>query len=68
MAVHNNQKNATTGLLPNQILLGMEPPLMLETEILTGNQFAEDQIALMKQWRNEAIQALQQVAETPLNF
>jgi hypothetical protein len=42
MAVHNNQRNTTTGLSPNQILLGIELPLLSETEIPTGNQFAED--------------------------
>ena len=27
-AVHNNRCNATTGLSPSQVLLGIEPPLM----------------------------------------
>ncbi len=29
IAIHNDQKNATTGLLPNQILWGGEPHLMV---------------------------------------
>ena len=37
-AVHNNRRNATTGLSPNQILLGIEPPLVPQKETPTGNQ------------------------------
>ena len=62
MAVHNNRRNATTGLSPSQILLGMEPFLIPQKETPTGNQLAEQRIKLMKQHRQEAIDALQRAA------
>ena len=40
--VHNNQRNATTGLLPNQILLGYETELMLASSPLMNNKQAKD--------------------------
>ena len=46
-AVHNNKQNATTGLLPNQVLLGYKltlTPLVMPT---TTNQAAEDQVQTM---------------------
>ena len=61
-AVHNNRRNATTGLSPNQILLGIEPPLVPQEETPTGNQLAEERIKLMEQYRREAIDALQRAA------
>jgi hypothetical protein len=67
-AVHNNCKNTTTRLSPNQILLSLEPPLLPEADISTGNQFAKDRVMKMKQWQNQAIQALQKVAKAPPNF
>jgi hypothetical protein len=67
-AVHNNQRNATTRLSLNQILLGMEPPLVPEAKTPTGNQLAEDRVGAMKQWCNQAIRALQKAAQTPPNF
>jgi hypothetical protein len=65
MAVHNNWRNVTTGLSPSQILLGMEPPLLPEAETSTGNQLAEDRVGAMKQWHDQAIQALQKAAKAP---
>jgi hypothetical protein len=41
-AVHNNQRNVTTGLSLNQILLRVEPPLIPKAEIPTRNQLAKD--------------------------
>jgi hypothetical protein len=67
-AVHNNQRNTTTGLLPNQVLLRIEPPLIPKAEIPTRNQLAEDRIGAMKQWRNQATRALQKAAKTPPDF
>jgi hypothetical protein len=68
MAIHNNRRNVTTGLSPNQILLGVEPSLIPEAETLTGNQLAEDRVNAMKQWCDQAIRALQKVAEMPPDF
>ena len=61
-AVHNNRRNATIGLSPSQVLLGIEPPLVPQEETPTGNQLAEERVKLMKQHRREAIDALQQAA------
>ena len=61
-AVHNNRWNTTIGLSPSQVLLGIEPPLVLQEETLIGNQLAEERVKLMRQQREEAINALQQVA------
>ena len=61
-AVHNNRRNATTGLSPSQILLGIEPLLVPQKETPTGNQLAKERIKLMKQHRQEAIDALQRAA------
>ena len=40
-AVYNNQKNSTTGLLPNQILLGIEPMLHPSEHHATNNEAVE---------------------------
>jgi hypothetical protein len=68
MAVHNNRRNATTGLSPNQILLRIELPLIPKTETPTENQLAKDRVDTMKQWCDQAIQALQKAAQTPPDF
>ena len=67
-AVHNNRRNATTGLLPSQILLEIEPRLMPMTEQETGNQYAEQRIKEMTQHRQSAIEALQRAAKAPPDF
>ena len=66
--MHNNQKNATTGLSPNQVLLGYEPLLMPAEDTPTTNQMTEDRITAMKERRHEAIEALQRVVEMPPTF
>ena len=63
--VHNNRRNATTKLSPNQIILGYEPMLTPETRIKTTNQMAEDRIKTMLQRHQEAIQALNDIARNP---
>ena len=63
--VHNNRRNATTRLSPNQIMLGYKPILTPETKIETTNQTAEDRIKTMLQRRQEAIQALNDIAQNP---
>jgi len=47
LAVHNNQKNTTTGLLPNQILIGYEITLAPSNMPLSNNQTVEDRIRNM---------------------
>lgn len=67
-AVHNNQQNATTQLAPSQILLEIEPRLVPTAEQATGNQYTEEQVSRMMQYRQSAIDALQCAAEAPPNF
>src|SRR5713226_4650219 len=57
-AVHNNRKNATTGLSPNQILLGYETTLIPSSLIETNNQTALLQTERMAQSRAQAIEAI----------
>jgi len=57
-AVHNNQTNTTTGLSPNQILLGYNPTLNLEESPETTNALIETQSKIMEQNRRDAIWVL----------
>src|SRR6266850_865974 len=62
-AVHNNRKNATTGLSPNQILIRYEITLApLETPP-SNNQTVEDQIKDMMEHRAQAIDAINKTAK-----
>ncbi len=57
-AVHNNQVNITTGLSPNQILLGYNPILNIEESLRTTNDLVEMQSEAMDQNRRNTIWAL----------
>jgi len=46
-AIHNNQRNTTIGLSPNQILIGYEITLALSEMLPSNNQTVEDQIKNM---------------------
>jgi hypothetical protein len=46
-AMHNNQQNATIGLLPNQVLLGYKLSLLLEQVPVMQNQTTKDRIEAM---------------------
>ena len=48
-AVHNNQKNSTTGLSPNQILLGLEPTLHPSEHYATNNEATENRVKRMEE-------------------
>ena len=62
-AVHNNRKNATTGLSPNQVLLGYETTLVPMEMPPSNNDLAEDQIKLLMEQRAQAIDAINQSAK-----
>jgi hypothetical protein len=62
-AVHNNQKNETTGLSPNQILLGYEPMLQSEEDTPSNNEAVETQVQNMKEKRAQAIDAINHTAQ-----
>jgi len=57
-AVHNNRRNATTGLSPNQILLGYEIKLIPSETPSSNNQMAEDRIKKIMEYQAQAVDAL----------
>src|SRR5260221_10862343 len=57
-AVHNNRKNVTTGLSPNQILWGGEPCLMVTEGEDAKNQTVSDWIKMMRTRQAQAIEAI----------
>jgi hypothetical protein len=64
MAVHNNQRNETTGLSPNQILLGHKLTLQPEEDTSSNNEAVETRIQNMKEKRVQAINAINQAVQT----
>jgi hypothetical protein len=62
MAVHNNWKNTTTGLTPNQILWGYDIPLIPDSIPSSTNEMAERRIQQLTEYRKEAIDALNRTA------
>src|SRR6267142_6381196 len=61
-AVHNYRKNATTGVSPNQVLLGYDIPLIPDPMGLSNNEGAEQRLDIMKKRREQAIEALNLMA------
>ncbi len=57
-AVHNDQKNITTGLSPNQILWGGEPCLMTIEGEEAKNQTVSDRMKTMRTRQAQAIEAI----------
>jgi len=62
-AVHNNRKNLTTGLSPNQIILGYDLKLNPAITTPSVNETTEERIRLMEERRAQATAALNQIAE-----
>src|SRR5260370_33153632 len=56
--VHNDQKNTTTGLSPNQILWGGEPCLMTIEGEEAKNQTVSDRMKTMRTRQAQAIEAI----------
>jgi hypothetical protein len=63
LAIHNNQRNATTSLLPNQILLGYDITLNPGETPQTSVESAKEQIKIITQRREQAIEALNKITE-----
>ena len=61
-AVHNNQINLTTGLLPNHVLFGYSPHLTPTEVIKMDNEAAEKWVKLMMEARDQAIRTINQKA------
>ena len=57
-AVHNNWKNSTTSLSPNQILLGIEPILHPSEHHKTNNEAVERRIKRMEEAWEQATRAI----------
>jgi hypothetical protein len=64
MAVHNNRKNETTGLLPNQILLGYKLTLQPKEDAPSNNEAVEMRVQNMKEKRAQAIDTINQAAQS----
>jgi len=62
-AVHNNRKNSTTGLSPNQIILGYDLKLNPAITTPSVNETTEERICLMEERWAQVTVALNQVAE-----
>src|SRR5713226_4094493 len=65
-AVHNNRRNATTGLSPNQILLGYETTLIPISHVETNNEAALTRTERMTQSRAQAIEAINRAGRHPV--
>jgi hypothetical protein len=61
--VYNNRKNETTGLSPNEILLGYEPETGLSEIIQTKNENTEEHVKVMMERRQQAIWAINRTAK-----
>ena len=62
-AVHNNRKNATTGLSPSQIILGYEPQLTPETAAPSNNDLVEEWIKKLMENRDQATNAINEATK-----
>ncbi len=63
-AIHNDWKNVTTGLLPNQILWGGEPHLMTSKGDDVKSQTIQEWLEMMKERRLQAITAINQSSKS----
>ena len=62
-AVFNNRRNTTTGLLPNQILIGYKTTLTPSEVSLSNNQLVEDRVRNMMEHQAQAIDAINKATE-----
>jgi hypothetical protein len=63
-AVHNNWKNETIRLSPNQILLGYKLTLQPKEDTPSNNEAMETRVQNMKEKRAQAIDAINRAAQT----
>src|SRR5258708_6683343 len=59
-AMHNDRKNVTTGVSPNQILWGGEPHLLTNEGDEVKSQMVQERLTTMKERRLQAINAINQ--------
>ena len=62
-AVHNNRRNATTGLSPNQILLGYETQLIPSASRPSNNDMVEEHVKKLMENRDQATRAINEAAK-----
>jgi hypothetical protein len=62
-AVHNNQKNSTTSLTPNKILISYEPDLAPPETPVTNNKSAEEHIRKLLEQQAQALNAINEAAK-----
>jgi hypothetical protein len=62
-AIHNNRRNATTGLPPNHIFLGYEPLLTPSALPPSNNDLVEQQIRKLMENRDKATRAIKNTAK-----
>jgi hypothetical protein len=63
-AIHNNCKNETTSLSPNQILIGYDVPIMPQGVTITNNAMVEDQVQNFETYRKIATQLINNLTGT----
>ncbi len=61
--VHNNARNSTTGLAPNQLLNGLEPVITPDQRMNSDNPTAAVRVDQLRQRRKQAITALNEAAK-----
>src|SRR6266853_2909735 len=62
--VHNNARNSTTGLAPNQLLNGLEPTVTPNQSTNSDNLTAELRVNQLRQWRKQVTTALNNTANS----
>jgi hypothetical protein len=62
-AVHNNRRNSTTSLSPNQILLGYDLSLIPSGKVTSNNDLVEKRMETLLEKRAQAIDAINQSAK-----
>ena len=61
--MHNNRKNATTGLSSNQILLGYEPQLVPNAAEPSNNEVIEECVNKLMENRDQATRAINEAVK-----
>ena len=63
LVVHNNRRNTTAGLSPNQILLGYEPQLTPDASEPSNNDLVEECVSKLMENRDQATRAINEAAK-----
>jgi Chromo (CHRromatin Organisation MOdifier) domain len=64
MAIHNNQRNMTTTLSPNQILIGYDVPINPENIPITNNDIIKNRAKAIELYHDTATQLINQTVGT----